>query len=62
MKLTKEQLVDYLSGLLDVRKLFNIPANKYYSVATYPKEKAGTVEITGDRDVPVKKISKSNIT
>jgi hypothetical protein len=60
MRLTKDQLTAYMSGLLDIRKLFNIPENKYYTVVLSPEKRAGIVSITTDREVPVKKISKSD--
>lgn len=66
MKLTEEQLLAYQSDPLNagaalVRQLFKIPTTRYFSVALYPEKVRGTVTITSERVIPVKKISKSSI-
>lgn len=45
-----------------VRKWFNVPENRYYSVSTWPENVAGNVWLNEKlfRDVPKKKISKSD--
>lgn len=45
----------------DVRKRFQIPENKYYTVAMYPPHIAGTVTVERERVVRAHKISKSDI-
>lgn len=45
----------------EVRKHFNIPSNKYYTVSMWPHKTAGVVRISNlSREVKNKKISKSS--
>jgi hypothetical protein len=61
-QMTAEQYKQYTEnpGSSDslVRKWFDIPDNKYYTVSHFPKQ--GIVNIERHRDAPLKKISKSD--
>jgi len=67
MKLTEEQLKEYLadkvSGDAKVRKWCNVPNNRYYSLCTWPEKLAGDVWVdnTRTRVVTLPKISKSDV-
>lgn len=66
MKLTPEQLKQYdddpWSMEKEIRELFNIPEDRYFTVSTYPANVAGNVRVdmTRHRVVKPKKISKSD--
>lgn len=47
----------------EIRQLFKIPSNRYYTVARWPEHVAGRlyVDETRTRVVPVHKISKSDV-
>lgn len=65
MKLTEEQCNMYEDGNLsdhDIRKLLSIPADRYYTIALYPDCNRGIISLISNikREVPVKKISKSD--
>lgn len=66
MKLTEDQVQRYEAGDSSIckfiRKNFNIPEDRYYTISLFPPELRGTVTIDCDRKrVPeVKKISKSD--
>ncbi len=65
-KLTAEQFKEYAANplVLDekVRKLCEVPEDKYYTVAIWPEERSGELQVTPDlhRVVRAPKISKSN--
>lgn len=65
MQLTSQQFDKYEKEPLkfdsEMRSLFKIPQNKYYSVSIWPSLLAGRVCITSNltRNVPINKISKS---
>jgi hypothetical protein len=65
-QLTPEQFKLYVENPsmsdVNIRKWCDIPDDKYYTVSVWPPERAGQVRIrTGERrNVPVKKISKSD--
>jgi hypothetical protein len=67
-KLTTNQFQDYMMDPLafdgKMRELCNLPEENYYSVATWPEERAGEVRVTPGlhRVVRAAKISKSNQT
>jgi len=65
--MTDEMFKRYMadnSGQVDreIRNKFNIPDNRYYSVTTWPEHLQGRVFVDSKRvrDIPVKKISKSD--
>jgi hypothetical protein len=64
-RLTPEQFKEYTANPLaadeKVRKWAGVPDNRYYSVAVWPEENAGSVRLTHvSRTVAAKKISKSD--
>jgi hypothetical protein len=65
-KLTARQFKKYATDPLatdqKARKWCNVPKDRYYSVAMWPAERAGEVQVTADlhRDVRASKISKGN--
>jgi hypothetical protein len=67
-KLTADQFREYMANPLafdgTLRELCNLSEDKYYTVATWPEERAGEVRVTSDlhRVVRSPKISKSNQT
>ena len=67
-RLTVEQFTKYAANPLAfdgrLRELCNLPEDKYYSVATWPEERAGEVWVTPGlhRAVRLPKICKSNQT
>lgn len=56
-------LADPLRVDAEVRRQCGVPDNRYYTVCTWPPERAGllTVDTTRTRTVPTHKISKSDI-
>jgi hypothetical protein len=67
-KLTDRQFKKYAAYPLatdqKVRRWFNVPKDRYYTVAMWPAERTGEVQVTTDlhREVRGPKISKSNQT
>jgi len=67
-KLTAEQFSEYVADpqAFDdaLRQLFQLPEDKYYTVATWPKERTGEVRVTAGlhRSVRSPKVSKSDQT
>jgi len=65
-KLTAEQFKEYAADPLatdeKVRKWCNVPEDRFYTVATWPEERAGEVRVTTElhRVVRAVKISKSS--
>jgi hypothetical protein len=65
-KLTAEQFKEYAADPLatdeKVRTWCSVPEDRYYTVATWPEERAGELRLTTDlhRVVRAPKISKSN--
>lgn len=64
-QLTPEQFKQYVANPLamdeTVRKWCDLPADKYYTVSTWPEESAGKVYVTKlSREVKAKKVSKSD--
>ena len=65
-KLTAEQFKEYAADPLatdeKVRAWCNVPVDRYYTVAMWPEDRAGELQVTTDlhRVVRVTKISKSN--
>ena len=65
-KLTAEQFKEYaadpLAGDEKVRTWCSVPEDRYYTVATWPEERAGEVRVATElhRVVRAAKISKSN--
>ena len=65
-KLTAEQFKQYAADPLatdeKVRAWCSVPEDRYYTVATWPKERAGELRVTSElhRVVRAPKISKSN--
>lgn len=66
MKITPEELAEYNKNPLaydaTLRKKYNIPEDRYYSVSQYPEKCAGNlyVDMTRNRIIHKKKISKSD--
>jgi hypothetical protein len=66
MQITGELLKRYLANPLGmdetIRLAFKIPPDKYYSVSSWPEERAGFITITEGlaRKAPCGKISKSD--
>jgi len=66
MRITGELFERYKANPLGmdetIRLAFKLPPDKYYSVSTWPEERAGFISIvTGlDRKTPARKISKSD--
>jgi len=67
-KLTTEQFREYATDPLatdeKVRRWCNVPEDRYYTVAMWPAERAGDLQVTAGlhRVVRAPKISKSNQT
>ncbi len=67
-KLTTNQLREYMRDPLafdeKMREVCNLPQHNFYTVATWPEERAGEVRVTPglQRVVRANKISKSNQT
>jgi hypothetical protein len=65
-KLIAEQFKEYATDPLatddKVRKWCNLPEDRYFTVSTWPEERAGEVRVTDDlhRVVRATKVSKSN--
>ena len=65
-KLTAEQFREYAADPLaadgKVRRWCNVPEDRYYTVAMWPAERAGELQVTVDlhRVARAPKISKSN--
>ena len=66
LRLDEETLKRYINDPVgmdeEIRKKFNIPNNRYYTISTWPEKVAGYfyIDMKRTRDVPAKKISKSD--
>lgn len=66
MKVTKEELEEYSKDPMaydkTLRKRYNIPEDRYYSICQFPEKVAGElrIDMTRYRTIPKRKISKSD--